>query len=301
MDRCGRFAAGDPKSDSLPGPVPVLACCCWLAWQPAAAQATATSGARPSAAGARAAAGRLPAKAPLRRSASPRQQLRSEAQGLALANATAISIQQLDIATRVLTGLADCEFKQSVQVQALASKPGLFTVEHQGRRFVMAPRETSTGAVRLEDPAAGMVWLQIPARSMLLNARLGQRMVDSCLHAEQRTAVAVADASQSLGIEPRAAATPADTAGAAPASAAAAADPIPAPADAGSPAAAAPADTAASAATAAPAASAPLALPAHSAAPPPSAPPTTAAPSAPAALPPVPAAPPQPDAPANTD
>ena len=140
-----------------PGPVPVLACCFWLAWQPAAAQATATPGARPSAAGARAAAGRLPAKAPLRRSASPRQQLRSEAQGLALANATAISIQQLDIATRVLTGLADCEFKQSVQVQALASKPGLFTVEHQGRRFVMAPRETSTGAVRLEDPAAGMV------------------------------------------------------------------------------------------------------------------------------------------------
>lgn len=65
----------------------------------------------------------------------------------------------------------------------------------------MLPRETATGAVRLEDPDNGIVWLQIPAKSMLMNARRGQRLVDNCLHAEQRAAVAtVTEAGQGIGI-----------------------------------------------------------------------------------------------------
>ena len=98
------------------------------------------------------------------KAASPRQKLSDQAKGLALASATteAISADQLDIATRVLIGLADCEFKQTVQVLALPGKPGLFTVEHLGKRFVMAPRETSTGAVRLEDPTAGVCGCRSP-------------------------------------------------------------------------------------------------------------------------------------------
>ena len=170
------------------------------------------------------------------KAASPRQKLSDQAKGLALASATteAISADQLDIATRVLIGLADCEFKQTVRVLALPGKPGLFTVEHLGKRFVMAPRETSTGAVRLEDPSAGVVWLQIPAKSMLMNARIGQRMVDSCQHAEQRGALlAAVDPAQTLGIELRAeapAVAPVALAAAAPAAAAAA----PAPAAAAS-------------------------------------------------------------------
>ena len=139
--------------------------------------------------------------------ASPHQRLGSRAKGLALATTTSEAINetlnagQLDVATRVLTGQADCEFQQTVQVQPLPGRPGLFSVAHLGRRFVMLPRETQTGAVRLEDPAAGVVWLQIPAKSMLMNARIGQRMVDACLHAEQRlAALASVDASQGLGI-----------------------------------------------------------------------------------------------------
>ena len=93
------------------------------------------------------------------------------------------------------------EFNQRVTVQALDGQPGLFTVSHQGRHYRMLPRETTTGAVRLEDPANGIVWLQIPAKSMLMNARRGQRMVDSCMHAEQRAAVAAAtEAGQGIGI-----------------------------------------------------------------------------------------------------
>jgi hypothetical protein len=62
------------------------------------------------------------------------------------------------------------------------------------------PEETTTGAVRLEDRRAGIVWLQIPAKSMLMNAKIGQRMADGCLHAEQRATAAVQSTDGTIGI-----------------------------------------------------------------------------------------------------
>ncbi|HEY6133162.1 MAG TPA: hypothetical protein VIW70_04220, partial [Rubrivivax sp.] len=79
-----------------------------------------------------------------------------------------------------------------------------FKLTHKKFTYTLVPQETTTGAVRLEDPKNGIVWLQIPAKSMLMNAKLGQRMVDSCQHADQRSATVPAEG-ESIGI---AAATP---------------------------------------------------------------------------------------------
>ena len=56
--------------------------------------------------------------------------------------------------------------------------------------------------VRLEDRKAGVVWLQIPSKSMLMNAKLGQRLVDSCLNEAQRgeAVLAAAAGAPSIGI-----------------------------------------------------------------------------------------------------
>ena len=99
---------------------------------------------------------------------------------------------QLDAAARVYTGAASCEFDQTVHLAAIDGKPGHFKLSHKKASYTVVPEETTTGAVRLEDRKAGIVWLQIPAKSMLMNAKLGQRMVDGCLHAEQRAAAAPA-------------------------------------------------------------------------------------------------------------
>lgn len=191
---------------ACPRLLPLSAACCAALLLVLPAQAAAAD-TRPQA---KAAAAR-PAPKP----ATPRQQLKSEAKGLALAAETveAISEAQLAVASRVLTGAADCEFNQQINVQPLNGVPGYFTVSHKGKRYRMLPRETATGAVRLEDPAAGIVWLQIPTKSMLMNARVGQRLVDSCLHTAQRTAAnAAVEAGQGIGIvapvAPAAAAVP---------------------------------------------------------------------------------------------
>jgi len=99
----------------------------------------------------------------------------------------ALSAEQLSTADRVLTGQSRCEFDQSVNVAAVPNQKGWFNVEHKGKSYLMAPEATTTGAVRLEDKKNGMMWLQIANKSMLMNSKIGQRMVDNCVHPSQRT------------------------------------------------------------------------------------------------------------------
>jgi hypothetical protein len=116
---------------------------------------------------------------------------------------------QLAVASRVLTGDAACEFKQTIAVEPVAGHAGHFNLTFKKVTYRMVPQETTTGAVRLEDKKNGMVWIQIPAKSMLMNSKIGQRVVDDCTHAEQRAAVEASTAAgkapsteSSIGISP---------------------------------------------------------------------------------------------------
>lgn len=92
-------------------------------------------------------------------------------------------------AGEVHTGRMACEMGNSVTVTPDPQQPARFIVQMKKYTFHMAPVETSTGAVRLEDTQAGAVWLQLPNKSMLMNSKLGQRMADEC-QSEHQTAVA---------------------------------------------------------------------------------------------------------------
>ena len=100
----------------------------------------------------------------------------------------ALSNDQLRTADRVLLGQSRCEFDQSVNVAAVPNQKGWFNVEYKGKSYLMAPEHTTTGAVRLEDKKNGMMWLQIANKSMLMNSKIGQRMVDNCIHPKQGNA-----------------------------------------------------------------------------------------------------------------
>jgi len=107
----------------------------------------------------------------------------------------ALSDAQLEIAKRVFTGRTKCEHGQSVDVEAIQDHPGFFRVAFNGAHFTMAPEETSSGAVRLFDRNAGVIWLQIPVKSMLMNQKQGHRMIDDCKVPEQAAAVQTASTS----------------------------------------------------------------------------------------------------------
>lgn len=114
---------------------------------------------------------------------------------------TPLNDEQLAVSPQVHSGDAQCEFNQKVQITPHPDKPGRFRLQFGKMVYNMTPEPTTTGAVRLEDKKAGVVWLQIPAKSMLMNAKIGQRMVDSCQHPEQvQSAQAAPDSG--IGITP---------------------------------------------------------------------------------------------------
>ena len=93
----------------------------------------------------------------------------------------ALSEADLAVAQRVQTGKIQCELGADVTVTADEKKPGFFTVSTKGARYRMHPVESRTGAIRLEDPRAGAMWLQIANKSMLMNQKEGLRLADECM------------------------------------------------------------------------------------------------------------------------
>ena len=91
----------------------------------------------------------------------------------------------LEVAKRVSLGKAQCELGADVTVAADEKKPGFFNVSTKGVKYRMHPVESRTGAIRLEDPRAGAMWLQLGNKSMLMNQKAGLRIADECQTAEQ--------------------------------------------------------------------------------------------------------------------
>jgi hypothetical protein len=96
---------------------------------------------------------------------------------------------QLSMADRVLTGVANCEFKEKVDIEKIEGHSGNFKLTFDRKTYIMVPEETTTGAIRLVDTGGAVVWVQIPIKSMLMNQREHHRMVDDCQEDEQRIAV----------------------------------------------------------------------------------------------------------------
>lgn len=101
------------------------------------------------------------------------------------AAAAALSPDELAIAERVYVGKLPCELGAFVTLTPDAKSPGYFDVQTKNQKFHMFPVATTTGAIRLEDHKAGVVWLQLANKSMMMNQKLGQRLADACLSPAQ--------------------------------------------------------------------------------------------------------------------
>ena len=91
------------------------------------------------------------------------------------------------IAKRVYVGVIPCEMGASVTITPNEKRPGFFLVQTKTARFKMHPVEARTGAIRLEDPQAGALWIQLGNKSMLMSQKLGQRLADECMSPAQLT------------------------------------------------------------------------------------------------------------------
>ena len=100
--------------------------------------------------------------------------------------------EQLAAAAMTHFGDYTCEFDQSVNVNVTPNNDGYVDVRYKSRVWTMKPVLSSTGALRLEDVRGQMLMLQIANKSMLMDTKIGQRIVDNCVHEKQRIAIAAA-------------------------------------------------------------------------------------------------------------
>lgn len=100
--------------------------------------------------------------------------------GSAAAQTVAMAPDHLAVAGLVQVGTLPCELGQTVVLLAEPGQPGYFSLSLGKLKYRVAPELTTTGAVRLEDKTAGIVWLQLANKSMLMNQKLGRRMADEC-------------------------------------------------------------------------------------------------------------------------
>ena len=99
---------------------------------------------------------------------------------------TQLNDEEIATAKQVYVGDLPCELGEKVRVTPM-KRAGFFMVSTKHYRFRMHPVESRTGAIRLEDPQRGAMWLQLGNKSMLMSQKLGQRLADECQSPEQIT------------------------------------------------------------------------------------------------------------------
>lgn len=92
---------------------------------------------------------------------------------------------ELEIAKKVHVGDIPCELGATVHIAPHKKRAGFFIVRAGLQRFRMQPVASRTGAIRLEDPRAGAMWLQLGNKSMLMSQKMGRRLADDCKAPDQ--------------------------------------------------------------------------------------------------------------------
>ena len=98
--------------------------------------------------------------------------------------AVKLSENDLAVAKQVITGDIPCELGATVHITP-DKREGFFIVRAGIQRFRMHPVDSRTGAIRLEDPVAGAMWLQLGNKSMLMSQKMGKRLADDCMNPTQ--------------------------------------------------------------------------------------------------------------------
>jgi hypothetical protein len=104
--------------------------------------------------------------------------------------------EQVKAAELVYYGVYDCEFQQTINITQSPKHTAYVDVKAGKGSWLMKPVLSSTGAVRLEDVRGETLMVQISSKSMLLNVKSAQRIVDDCISPKQRELIAEAKAAK---------------------------------------------------------------------------------------------------------
>lgn len=112
----------------------------------------------------------------------------------------AADADQLKAAAMTHIGAYQCELGQTVDLSVNPKYEGYVDVAFKKAKYTMKPVLSSTGALRLEDVKGQTLMIQIAYKSMLMDVKVGQRLVDDCVHEKQAAAKKAAEGQGSQGL-----------------------------------------------------------------------------------------------------
>jgi len=80
----------------------------------------------------------------------------------------------------VETGHYRCELSRDVTIRSISQDRQTMVISWLGTDHTLNAVGTSTGAMRYENSASGLVWLVILGKSMLLDSKKGQQLANEC-------------------------------------------------------------------------------------------------------------------------
>ncbi|MBN8455388.1 MliC family protein [Accumulibacter sp.] len=94
--------------------------------------------------------------------------------------------KQLDF--RLASGTYRCELGQSVEVERQARGDRAIAVRWEGKQHTLQRQASSSGLPRYEDRQNGLLWIDLPWKSVLMDAHSGRPLANECKPAASRTA-----------------------------------------------------------------------------------------------------------------
>ena len=85
-----------------------------------------------------------------------------------------------------------CELGNKFTVYKKSDDPSFINLQWRNKMHRMLRKATTSRADRYEDKQTGLVWINIPAKSMLLDIKKGSQLANECRNPEQRKALAAA-------------------------------------------------------------------------------------------------------------
>jgi hypothetical protein len=83
--------------------------------------------------------------------------------------------------TMVFTpGLYHCELNRRVIVRRIGADGQTMVLQWLNKDYTLVPVHSRAGAIRFEDNKAGLAWIVIVGKSMLLDTRKGQQLANEC-------------------------------------------------------------------------------------------------------------------------
>lgn len=109
---------------------------------------------------------------------------------LALLSTAPVSAQNIHITelpaavdkrlVKLKDGAYRCDQGRELQFREVSADTQTAVLKWNDRDYPMRAVGVRSGALRYENAESGLVWLMIPSKSMLLDAKRGQRLADAC-------------------------------------------------------------------------------------------------------------------------